>query len=218
VAWQLRNFGAWTKRVNDLKSCMRDESKLDDDAFGVSGFTSFKVRHFLNNACAFEGVRYLEIGVLFGSTLISASYKNKGLFYGIDNFCGFGGAENRIELNNNLEKFKKDCDVVFIRGDCWDEGVKQFVSNGLNVYFFDGEHTYEEQYKALTEYYDKLADKFVFIVDDWNWEAPRKATLKSIEDLRLNVLEHYDLYTPDFENGRADSWWNGLGVFLLEKK
>jgi hypothetical protein len=191
-------------------------SALPNSVLEISGFTSHKIKHLLNNIChRVDNLKYLEIGVLFGSTLISAAYGNMGEFYGIDNFCGFGGLENEKALKANIEKHKEDCNINFITGDCWE--VKNQIPDGINVYFFDGEHTYGDQYKALTEYYDLLADRFIFIVDDWNWEAPRDATLQSIRDLNLDTKFYLGLETPNKENGRADSWWNGLGILILEK-
>lgn len=196
-----------------------ESSYLSDQALNLSGFSSFKVKHLLNNICSeVPDLKYLEIGVMFGSTLISAAFKNKGEFYGIDNFCGFGGPQNEEILKANIERFKDDCTINFTTGDCWSPEVKAKIPEGINVYFFDGEHTYEEQYKALAEYYDKLAYDFIFIVDDWNWDAPREATFKSIEDLKLKVVSSLELFTPDKENGRTDSWWNGLGIYVLQKE
>jgi len=195
-----------------------ESSFLSDKALSLSGFSSFKVKHFLNNVCAsVADLKYLEIGVMYGSTLLCASFRNKGEFYGIDNFCGFGGPQNEEILKANIEAFKDDCTVSFTTGDCWDQEVKDKIPGGINVYFFDGEHTYEEQYKALVEYYDKLADEFIFIVDDWNWDGPREGTFKSIEDMNLKTVFTLELFTPDKQNGCADSWWNGLGIFVLNK-
>ena len=102
-----------------------ESSFLSDKALSLSGFSSFKVKHFLNNVCAsVADLKYLEIGVMYGSTLLCASFRNKGEFYGIDNFCGFGGPQNEEILKANIEAFKDDCTVSFTTGDCWDQEVK----------------------------------------------------------------------------------------------
>ena len=84
---------------------------------------------------------------------------------------------------------------------------------------YDGEHSYDSHYKALPYYIGCMDDIFIFVVDDWNWERVRNATNKSIEDLQLNVLWKKEilLSTDNSTTHEKTTWWNGIGVFLLQK-
>lgn len=92
----------------------------------------------------------------------------------------------------------------------------------FHVYLYDGGHTYLEQYRALTHFWDILADPCVLIVDDWNWPAVRKGTLDALQALQPRILLQHEIrltqddsHTPLGE--AVESFWNGLGVFVLGK-
>src|SRR2546426_12350592 len=76
--------------LHSIFAAERGDSKLTSEILGLAGFSSPRMRHFLNNVCSFPSVNYLEIGTWKGSTLLSASYLNSGQFTGIDNFSQFG--------------------------------------------------------------------------------------------------------------------------------
>lgn len=191
-------------------------SKINDSVKSVGGFTSNHVRHLLNNICNSGEIGYLEIGIHHCAMLIAASFMNKGKYIGIDNFSQLGS--NKLTALRNADMFKKDCNIEIIEGDCFDQSViDQIEGNSIDVFVYDGDHEERSQYNAMTKYIDKIKDNVCFIVDDWNWANVRSGTMSSITNLGLNVIESWDLYTPDKKNGVADSWWNGLGIFLLEK-
>ena len=63
-------------------------------------------------------------------------------------------------------------------------------------------------------------------MDDWNWDNPRLATLKAINDLGVRVLYKKEIFTdvnapatPRLYNGGCDRrpWANGCGIFVLQK-
>ena len=63
---------------------------------------------------------------------------------------------------------------------------------------YDGCHSYNSHYNALTYYISVLDDLFIFIVDDWNIPRVRDATYRSIKDLNLKILyEREIIYTDD---------------------
>lgn len=199
-----------------LSKAEKHESKLTVNVLDVPGFTSLKIRHFLNNLCSYPGTRYLEIGMHKGATLISAMYQNEGLFIGIDNFSSFnetGDVEQ--ELLQNINRFNL-CPIV-IADDCWKKEIIGRCPENINIYFYDGEHDYDSQRKALNVYYDKLAKDFVFIVDDWNWDNTRDGTLDSLTDKNIEITYEKQIFTPNRENGRGDHWWNGVGIFGIKK-
>jgi hypothetical protein len=87
---------------------------------------------------------------------------------------------------------------------------------------YDGNHTNDSHYRALSHYYECLDDVFIFIVDDWNWKDVRDGTINSIQNLNLKVLYENEIrltwddsHTPQPE--ASNTWWNGIYVAILQK-
>ena len=132
----------------------------------------------MNNA------RYLEIGTWKGSSICSAMCNNKMTCLAIDNCSEFGGP--KTEFLENFNKFKGNNNDTFIEKKCWDIDVNTIGK--FNIYMFDGNHTENSHYQALTNYLPCLDDEFIYLVDDWNWSEVRDGTLNSIKDNNCNIL------------------------------
>ena len=184
-------------------------SKLDRAAFQARGFTSPKVRHLLNNLGSLDGLDYLEIGVHRGATFVAANYKNTlASATAIDNWSEF--AEN----GTVKEEFLRNCSMLlepgayrFLEQDCFTVTREQ-IHTPVNFYLYDGEHSFEAQRKALTHFYAMLDDAFIFLVDDYSWEAARSGTEEAIGELGLERV---------YEQVLTEGWWNGLYVSVLKK-
>jgi hypothetical protein len=196
-----------------LKKAVKEKSKLTKDILAIEGMSSPKIRHFLNNLVA-KGDRYLEIGTWKGSTLISALYQNKPDFHcAIDDWSIFeGGKEAFLK---NTKKFLKG-GVNFLEGDCFTINQKAQGLNDINIYFYDGGHKEEEQYKAISQYLKALAQDFILIVDDYNWPEVRKGTQDAIFDLNIRI--NHQWFLPSRGNGDVLNWWNGLYVASCSKE
>lgn len=192
---------------------LREETKLSPNVLLLPGMSGKLNRIFLNNLCEGKDVKYLEIGSWQGSTIISASFKNPGKFYAIDNFSQFEGTLDKLIANKS--KFK-ECNFEFFNSDCW-EFDRSNIKDKINIYFFDGPHDYESHYKALAQYHDVLDDEFIFVVDDWNdgLGTARPATYKSIEDLNYKIHEKIEI--GHYKDSDSNGWWNGLGIFRISK-
>ncbi|MCX5704221.1 MAG: class I SAM-dependent methyltransferase [Candidatus Omnitrophica bacterium] len=78
----------------------------------------------------------------------------------------------------------------------------------IDVYYYDGQHKYEDQTEGLKLAMPYLSEKCVILVDDINWESVEKA---NTQFLRKN---------PDFKSvfkikttvNRLTDWWNGFQV------
>lgn len=194
-------------------------SKITNDIINMDGMTGIKTRHFYNNLLNTEDARYLEIGTWKGSSVCSAMCCNKAKVLCIDNWSEFGGPKNEFLIN--FEKFKGDNDASFIENDCFKVDVSTLPK--FNIYMYDGNHSYENHYKALNHFYNCLDDIFIFIVDDWNWEDVRNGTMHSIEKLKLKILYDQTIrltwdnsHTPQPE--AKETWWNGMYVAVLQKQ
>ncbi len=213
---------------SSLKWAKLEVSKLNQDVADIRGLTSMKVRCFLNNICSEENAVYLEIGSYKGATFFSALYGNDINAIAIDNWrvekimpaitplwASLGESVVKTKPKDvflqNLKKFKGTNNVQIL-----DENYLNFNKKSLlykpNIVFYDGEHTFKDQYQVLTDFKDYLADEFVLIVDDWNWE--KRGVLKGIKDLNLNVKYKKEIFTKGED---PSDFWNGLGIFILEK-
>jgi hypothetical protein len=205
-------------------------SKIDQDTeegkeiLQYTGYTGTNTRHLYNNICSnFENEtrnRYLEIGTWYGSSSISAIYKNNIDALFIDNWCQFNGDSNIFI--ENIKKFEGDSNCYLIESDCWSVDLKS-IPDKFNIYLYDGAHTEEDHYKSLEYYLPVLEDQFIFMVDDWCWPDVRNGTMRAIRNLNLNIqfiheefLSSEDLKGMPNHTGRQ-TWWNGIAIFLLSK-
>lgn len=154
---------------------------------------------------------YVNIGCWKGFSLIAGMINTKCSVYGVDNFTWIDAP--RKEFYNNFNNYKNDKKHFFYEGDYvkflqqWD-GEKNYI----DFYFFDGPHTYNDQYQSL-----ELASNFfrsgtVILVDDTNWEEPREATMDFIKN---NNNKYKILHDLKCNHARHPTYWNGL--IILQK-
>lgn len=205
------------KAINDA---YENKSKLSVDVLEMDGMSGKKTRHLYNNICTLNDVHYLEIGTWKGSSFISALYGNNIQATSIDN-SSEGENVSAILYANVLKYLKPNIDSIsLLTKDSWsiqDSDIKR----NIDIYMYDGAHTYEAQKKAIT-YYHKYFSKYVIImVDDWecDWVKVREGTLDGINEMNMKV--HYSkeiglVNTTEHHKG-GDTFWNGCGVFVCER-
>ena len=194
-------------------------SNITHDIIAMEGMTGTKTRHFYNNLLNRSNVRYLEIGTWKGSSVCSAMYGNCAMITCIDNWSQFQGPKD-IFLEN-FNKYKGENTTTYIESDCF--AVDVTTLSNYNIFLYDGDHSKESHYKALTHYYDCLDDIFIYIVDDWNWQDVRDGTMNSITDLGLEILYEKEIRVT-YDNSvtpeplLSTGWWNGIYGVVLQKK
>ena len=195
------------------------KSKINQDILGLEGMSGSKTRHLYNNLLSMKDARYLEIGVWKGSSVCSAMFENNATVVCMDNFSEFGGPKDEFLLNFN--KFKNGNNALFIENDCFKVDITELPK--FNIYLFDGNHTHDSHYKALTYYLSCLDDIFIYIVDDWNWDTVRNGTYDAIASLGLTILYSREIRTtndnthPTWGSIRQKAWHNGVFVAVIKK-
>jgi hypothetical protein len=182
-----------------------------DNVLAVAGYSTPNLRGLLNNLCRFEGCNYLECGTLHGGTLAAASYENRGQFMGIDNFSQFSGNVDRLE--KTFAALQPHCHARFLNRNCLTVDLLE-LPTGINVLFYDAEHSEECTRDTIVRFDPLLADKFLLIVDDYSWLGPRRGAEAAINQLGWNV--HMRIGIEDNFNRR--SWGVGLLIVLAEKR
>jgi hypothetical protein len=201
-----------------IANAEKEISNINSEILSLRGMSSPKIRHFLNNVVSFPECRYLEIGCWKGSTTISALYKNNpDKYWVIDNFSEvFIDSENtrdefHLNFNRILGKTPNLIDADFSNINLESHGI-----SNVNVYLYDGKHTDEAQYQALSKYYTAMENEFIFLVDDWNWSTVERATKNAISGLGLKVA--FEKVMPAKQEGQdLENWWNGFYVSVLKK-
>jgi predicted O-methyltransferase YrrM len=174
----------------------------------LTGLASPKVWHLLNNLAA-QAENYLEIGTYMGSSLMAALYDNGHVSaVAVDNFCMKPHTRGHFFKNTDHLKF------TFIEQDCFTINPSIFKT-GFDLYFYDGRHNYEDQFKALTHFYPAMKNEFVFMVDDWNNGPVKAGTMDAIQYLNLEVVEMVERHHSTMKD--KENWWCGVAVFKLKK-
>jgi hypothetical protein len=188
--------------ANALKSKINDKTMKS-----LMGLSSPKVRHLLNNLAA-QSDTYLEIGSYLGGTLKAALCKNKHLYsVAIDNFSLMPNKRQMFFDNTRNLNFN------FFEEDCFSMDITK-IKKEIDLYFYDGEHSFESQYKALEYFYPILKDEFVYVCDDWAMKRIPNATFTAAKALGLKVVENYNLLNESEAN---KDWWNGIGCIRFKK-
>lgn len=202
-------------------------SKLTQDVMDIHGITSNKVRCLLNNICSI-GETYLEIGVFRGATFCSAIYGNNIHAIGLDNFASPNlmpmGVSQKLatylrqnietspqeDFLGNVKKYGKHGMVDVFKTDY--TTFDYTILPQLDIVFYDGDTRFHDQYITLKKVIPQMSQQSILIMDDWNWKSG--ALEKIIEEDKLVITHQREIFT-DGED--MDSYWNGLGIFLIEK-
>lgn len=202
-----------------IADALAGKSNLTEEVLSVRGFSTPTIRHLFNNICNIKNGNYLEIGLFCGATFCS-SFNEDTVSIGIENHsqdfsAGFDVVKK--ELEDNFKKFSnraKDAHVFY--HDCF-EGELSYPFK-FDIYFYDGFHSEDLQAKALPYFFDKLADKFIWIVDDFNWQLVADGTSRGLEELKdkIDIEKCWVLRGYHLQNDPI--YHNGIAIYLINKK
>ena len=214
----------WIEQIDNSLSLSKQERSRCVHGLTVPGLTSNKVKHFLNNLCNAEDVRYLEIGTFQGATFSSAIENNNIQAHALDNWQdpNINPARDvegwEAQKGNPKEIFQKNVTPVLgenkVTGHDYD--IRKFnintITHKINVVFYDGDHSAEGVDYFLTKFWPLFEETFVLIMDDWNWQGVQEATNAM---LKYNTV----LYKQEIKTSGEDpnDYWNGLGIFVVRK-
>lgn len=201
----------------------KEVSKLTEEIMQIEGLTSRKVKSFLNNLCGLENCSYLEFGAYKGATFCAAIYNNDIKATAVDNWKDFEllpasfpmWHRSATQKTNPYEVFLKNtkkCNSASI--DIINQNYltlnKESIKEKRNIIFYDGEHTFDDQYIIMSKLKDYSTDTFILVIDDWNWE--KRGILKGIRDFNYKLIYQKDIFTKGED---PKNFWNGLGIFIL---
>lgn len=205
---------------NAIKLALDRKSMIDPEVLKIGGFSTPTIRELFHALCgnSKDNLKYLEVGLWMGGTFVSSFNKNC-ISIGIENFQqDFGVVGVKEILEKNIEENKhKAKDVILYYEDCFTMDKSKLPDN-IDIYFFDGYHSEETQAAALPAFFDKMADKFLWIVDDFNWTYVAGGTNRALFELKDHIdIEYYQILRGySLENDPI--FHNGIALYLINKK
>lgn len=205
--------------LESISNAEKGISLLSDDIYFITGFSTATMRRFFSNLCNTSfPINYLEIGLYCGGTFCSSFNKN----------CTSIGVENnsqnferdalwvKDELADNIYNFRiRGKEVVVYYEDCFLMDKTKLPK--IDIYFYDGFHSEESQEKALLHFFDVLSDRFIWIVDDFNWQFVADGTNKALKKLNDKIKIEQVSILKGNKSDNDPVWHNGLAVYLINK-
>jgi len=212
-------------------------SKINHQVIHIDGKCGLYVKHFLNNLCGVGLASHLELGTGTGASIISASFKNSGNFLTIDDWRR--RATLKEEFIKNKRILSPFCNFVLLEEDLFNVNVSKL--NKFKTLFWDGDHSQEGIFNSFLKYDPVFDEKFVFVLDDWNYPQTKNAVdfikntnkynvlfEKIIEtdfedvlitgDHSTSTISTKDTIDPIDPNKQKFPWWNGIYIALMSKK
>jgi predicted O-methyltransferase YrrM len=179
----------------------------------IEGLTRENNVALLNLAasCLGPDEAYVEVGVLYGTSLIGAMLGNEERrFVGIDDFRMWEG--NVDQLERNLARFGVARPGHLV-GDVF-ELVPAGALDGMpvGVWYYDAEHSYQTQLEGLRIAEPLLVPGALVIVDDTDWKDVERA----MDDYLAGQPRARRVLTIDGKERGAPQWWEGMQVFVWD--
>lgn len=207
-------------------------SKLPADFGSEDALSGAKGRALLNNLCANPGIRHLEIGAYAGSTLSAALCGNEIDATTVDIWEAFIQPRERADrvkrmFAQRLERYRGNSRVRVIERSIYDPETALRIGPGINLCFFDADHTAEATQNSLLAVRDCLADEFILVVDDYamistQWGVAGFLGAFGCDVLHWQVLgsqRTFDWYTPEGQAVAEDpDWWNNYLLAVLRRR
>lgn len=199
--------------------------KLRKVTESIDGMATENIGFLLNYAVSLmePGECYMEVGTWKGRTLRYAMEGNQDkLFFACDNLSQFierrkltnlfSQPEPRRTLYKVLREAAHEYRVTFWEGDFRE--ILPKLKEPIGVYFYDGGHTFRDQYDGLELALPHMAPESLIIVDDANPYVKGVNESEAQEANKRWLLEHrdwkllFDLPSPVRDRG----WHNGVQV------
>jgi predicted O-methyltransferase YrrM len=179
----------------------------------LQNLTSENVLALLNLAasCLGQDEAYVEVGVLYGASLIATTLGNEDKrIVGIDNFSLWEGSADKVE--ENFERFRLSKPEL-LEGDVF-ELVPGGALDGtpIGVWYYDASHEYEAQIEGLRVAEPFLVHGALVIVDDTDWERVDRA----MDDYLAAQPRARRILELDGKDRGSPQWWEGMQVFVWE--
>jgi predicted O-methyltransferase YrrM len=180
----------------------------------VENLTSENVLALLNLAasCLEPDEAYVEVGVLYGASLIAAMLGNEEKrIVGIDNFGMWEGSAEKVE--ENLTRFGLPSPELLV-GDVF-ELVPGGALDGarIGVWYYDAAHAYESQIDGLRIAEPLLVPGALVIVDDTDWTDVGRA----MDDYLAAQPRAHRALTLDGKERGVPQWWEGMQVLVWDR-
>ena len=194
----------------------------------IDTMSKISIGFLINQICKNleKGNVYINIGVWRGFSLIAGMINTKCEVHGVDNFS-FDYADGNSSLNNVKEEFKTR-EYFFkeynkLRNEekhfFYDMDYKRFFNlwekknKKIDLYYYDGEHSYQNQFDNLIIANNFFKKGSIILVDDYNESQVQNATLDFVSKFNSNFKIIKEIKTankyihPTYANG----------IILIEK-
>jgi hypothetical protein len=194
------------------------QSNMDAVSWSVPALSSLRIRHLMNNLGAIS-TRYFECGVHKGGLFCSTVRNNPNIVIACanDSFESDKDSDDKAlpQFESNAVKCKSNETIFELRiGDTF--SLDPLAGpNGIDLYLFDADHSYESQRKAMTHFLPAMADEFIVCVDDYDWDDVSRGTQDGLADANVEVLYEHCFIGNNHDN---EGYWNGYYIALLKKK
>ena len=181
----------------------------------IDSMSTYAIGHLINQICCnlSSDQTYLNIGCWKGFSLVAGMIGTSCQVIGVDNFSEFNGPKK--EFYENFNKYRKQKFHKFYENDYkmfFEEFKKK--DKKIDFYFYDGEHSYQNQYENL-----EICDYFlnrggIVMIDDINLSEVEKGT----KDFINNNSSKYEIIKEikTANNHCHPSFWNG--IMIIRKK
>jgi hypothetical protein len=203
-----------------LEAAIDGRSKLPAAIGAIRGMSGLKYRILINTLIEMlDRPRYLEIGSWLGSTAAAAIYGNNVQAVCIDNWSEFSGTKEQFLAT--IEKTKSNGSEFHLIERDFRE-VDYRALGKFNVYLFDGPHSEVDHMDGILVVQPCLADRFVLIVDDWNWRRVRSGTMRGLLAVKYQVESSIQVRTTNDDVHpslacEASDWHNGYFIAVVRK-
>jgi predicted O-methyltransferase YrrM len=171
---------------------------------GIRGMSTLAIAHIIHQLTRYleDGESYVNVGVWKGFTFLAGVLNKDCTSIGIDNFSEFGGPKDEFLANyaplSHARSSFHELDYV--------DYFRDVHTGPIGFYFYDGEHSYENQLKSLEIAEPFLSPNAIILVDDTNHPPARDATLDFLKSRHRQYEVVLDQFTavpghPTFHNG-----------------
>ena len=198
-----------------IKNKKKSDLILKKELLKIDSMSTFAIGYVINKICQElnDNENYVNIGVWKGFSMIAGMLNTNCNVYGNDNFSQFDGPKKEFirkfnSLKNEEKHFFYECD--------YKDFFKNFekLKKSISFYYYDGEHTYKNQFENLIIAKEYFKSGTIILVDDINFQEVESGTKDFISKYPNEYKIIKDIKTAN--NHCHPSYWNGL--FLFQKK